>query len=92
MVVLALTRSAFEELRSTFGRVPSPIWVGAGVLTASELEQLRAAGVEITDFTRHIDPRNATEVEEALEMVAMHHPKHTIWVQRDPDLEVESGA
>ena len=82
MVVLALTRGGYDDLRKHTANIPSPLWVAAGVLSEPEIEQLRGAGVEVTDFTHQIIPSDTSAIEGAIETIAQHHPGQTIWVER----------
>jgi hypothetical protein len=84
MVVLALTRGGYDELRERTGAVPSPLWVGCGVLTEPELAQLRSSGIEVTKFNHPISPDDTSAIEGAIETIAQHHPGQTIWVERKP--------
>jgi hypothetical protein len=84
MVYFVLTRSGFEELISLQNRVPSPIWVNDGVLTPTELLDLRNSGVEVTNFVRLIDPEDMSAINEAIYTVQEHCPGKTIWVERAP--------
>lgn len=84
MVVLALTRSGYDELRRQTVGVPSPLWVASGVLTEPELVQLRSAGAEVTSFNHPISLSDTSAIERAIETIAEHHPGQTIWVERKP--------
>lgn len=86
MVYLILTRSGYDELIAQRGTTPSPLWVNEGVLSASELLELRAAGVEVTNFTRFIDPKSMNEIQEAIFTVQDHHAGQRVWVEYAPDL------
>lgn len=86
MVYLILTRRGYEEVLRELQRVPSPVWVNQGVLSAEELASVRAAGTAITDFTRFITPSSASAIEEAAATVREHHPNECIWVEYAADL------
>lgn len=86
MVYFVLTRSGYDELIAQIGSAPSPLWVNKGVLSASELLVLREDGVEVTDFTRFIDPQKMNEVQEAIFTVQDHHVGERVWVEYAPDL------
>ena len=86
MVYFVLTRAGYDELIAQRGSTPSPLWINDGVLSASELLELREAGVEVTNFTRFIDPQNVNEIEEAIFTVQDHHSGQRIWVEYAPDL------
>jgi hypothetical protein len=86
MVFLVLTRAGYDELRRFTKQVPSPLWVGDGVLSEQEIAALYADGVAVSNFNYTIDPRDESTVEEALQTVALHHPNETIWVERRHDV------
>ena len=54
MATLVLTRSGFDDIDKTLGRVPPQLWVNSDVLTEEELRELRESGHDVTHFTRHI--------------------------------------
>jgi hypothetical protein len=82
MVVLALTRDGFEELRLRMGGVSNPMWVGEGVLYDFEIEKLRAGGGDLSVLSYRIDPSDSAAIEGAIQTIAEHHPGHRIWVER----------
>ncbi|MDT7514839.1 hypothetical protein [Rhodoferax mekongensis] len=86
MVYLVFTRPGYDELIAQRGTTPSPLWVNVGVLSTTELFTLREAGVEVTNFTRVIDPHNVTEIQEAVFIVQDHHSGQRVWVEYAPDL------
>ena len=83
MTHFALTRNGYESLVSIFGKAPSPLWVNYGVLSESELSQLRAQGVDVTNFTRLIVRSNESGFENALHAIHEHHPELPIWVEHE---------
>ncbi len=85
MVYFALTRQGYDELIAQQGTTPSPLWVNEGVLSTAELLKLREAGVDVSHFTRFIDPHNATEIQEAIFTVQEHHPDQSVWVEYAPN-------
>lgn len=84
MTHFALTRKGFDQLVATLGRVPSPIWVNCGVLSAEELASIRSLGVEVTNFTSEIDRANTGEFEDAVDTILQHHPDQVLWVEHGP--------
>ena len=81
MIFLVFTRRGFDELSAAFGRVPSSLWVGGGVLSEMEIAELRSVGVSITDFSAPLDGGNPEIVRAALTAIAGHHPAETVWVE-----------
>jgi hypothetical protein len=86
MVFLVLSRAGFDELVRDRGRVPSPLWVTAGVLSDTELSELRSQGIDVTDFTWDLEPGDSLGLEVALDTVREHHPSEHIWVEYAPNL------
>ena len=82
MVFLALTRAGYDELTAKLDEVPSPIWVNAGVLSASEVSQLRADGVDLSCFTNPIDHSQPSALVNAVATISEHHPGQAIWVEQ----------
>ncbi len=70
-----------DDLLSQEGWASSPLWVNGGVLAESELERLRASGVDITNFTRLIDSTNAEAIDQAVCTIREHHPNENVWVE-----------
>ena len=91
MVIFALTRGGYDELRSHLKAQPSALWVGRGVLTDGEADELRGSGVMVTAFNRAIVPTDYEAIEGAVHTIAQHHPGQIIWVERKDDV-VESGT
>ena len=77
MTHFVLTRKCYEQLKASFGNFPFAFWVNDGVLSASELAELRAAGFSVTNFTTVIDPNCSTEVASAVVTIQQHHPNQS---------------
>ncbi|PAT42458.1 hypothetical protein [Vandammella animalimorsus] len=80
MVILATTRQGFESLRALIDTGAHPVWVGASVLTAGEIQTWRARGLDLTVFDHDIDPRHPGQLAAALDTVAEHYPGEVVWV------------
>ena len=78
MVVLILTRLGFDDMRSRVEAARDAVWVNAGVLSPTELAELRAAGWNLTDFVHRLDAANLAS---DIETVREHHPNQIIWVE-----------
>lgn len=50
MVFLTFIREGYEELISQLKKSTSPLWVNAGILSLTELEQLREKGNDVSSF------------------------------------------
>jgi hypothetical protein len=85
MIFLILTRLGYDELVAHLGQPSSPIWVNAGVLSTSELAQLRQMGCEVTDFVHVIDIHNISALETAIDTVQQHHTGQRVWIEYVPN-------
>lgn len=79
MVFFVISRRGFESY-SKLGSPKPPLWVSAGVLSAQELEALRAADVEVSDFSYALELDDSVGIEGAVETIREHHPGQTVWV------------
>ena len=86
LVFLALTRAGLDELRTQFGHLPSPLWVNDGLLSKTELAELRAKGADVTNFSYRIQPGDTAAIEAALAVISEHHAGQRIWVERQSDV------
>lgn len=83
MVFFALTRSGYEDFERYLGARPDiALWVNKGVMSPTELMQVRATGLSVTIFTRKIDAFDGTSVDEAVNTIREHHPSESIWIER----------
>jgi hypothetical protein len=77
----ALTRQGYDQLiKACGGRLPSPLWVNAGVLSPSEMADLRTQGLQVTDFVRAV-PLRGPGLVDAIDTIEEHHPGSSIWVE-----------
>jgi len=77
----ALTRQGYDQLIEVCGgSPPSPLWVNADALSSSELSELRARGLEVTNFNRAI-PFEGQSLVDAIGIIEEHHPGLSIWVE-----------
>jgi len=81
MVYLVLSRQGYDQLIAASGSPPSPLWVSGGVLSETELSDLRDSGLDVTDFHGRIDPADLEEVAEAVDTIRLHHPDRAVWVE-----------
>ncbi|PUA27200.1 MAG: hypothetical protein B0W54_20490 [Cellvibrio sp. 79] len=85
MVVFAITRAGYLELEPIIKTLKYPVWVGAGVLSNSELTELRHLGLNLTNFSYSIEPNNMETILDALADISAHHPGHRIWLECQPE-------
>lgn len=82
MVLFALTRQGLAELLGSSRSREVAIWVNHGLLATSDLDGLRADGVELTNFTRWIDPNDQAAIELAVQTIREHHPDQAVFVEQ----------
>ena len=79
MIYLVCSRQSYEQLAGSPAWPPTALWVSLGVLEPSELAELRAYGVAVTDFTKPIS-RDAAALADAVDTIREHHPGQVVWV------------
>lgn len=82
MIYFATSRQSYDQLATSSAWPPAALWVSFGVLTPSELTELRAKGLNVTDFTNPINPSDTSEMAmaDALETIREHHPGEAVWI------------
>lgn len=86
MIIFAHTRDGFKEIQNTILTSDATAWINNNILSPDEINELRANGVDITNFSHVIDPTDERSIEDALSIIAEHHPGRSIWVERINDL------
>lgn len=81
MVIFALTQDGYEEMADMIQSVEFSVWVNKGVLTDEEMNNLRGAGVSLTNFTYYVEPTKLDAILEAFATIGEHHPGERIWVE-----------
>jgi hypothetical protein len=81
MVIFVLTKVGFSDVSALAKEGNIPLWLNQGVLTQTEIDALRAIGLDVTDFTYKIDPKNEVQISEAIHTISEHHPGERIWVE-----------
>jgi len=82
MPLLALTRAGVAGAVQN-NEQADPIWIGSDVLSETEIQQLRAAGREVTVFIHAV--RTSDEIEDAIPTLREHHPNSTVWIEATPE-------
>ncbi len=77
MIYFVRSRQSYDQLAASCAWPPEELWVAPGILDATELETLRAAGVSITNF---VEPYDHSDLLGALETIREHHPVQAVWV------------
>jgi hypothetical protein len=80
MIYLVCSRQSYEQLAGSPAWPPAALWVSLGVLEPSELAELRACGVAVTDFTKTISSGDAAALADAIDTIREHHPGQAVWV------------
>jgi hypothetical protein len=81
MIFFVLTKSGYVELVAKLGRAFSTIWLNAGILSESEIADLRQTGVSVTVFKSAFTANNIADYLTALATIQEHHPGEQIWVE-----------
>lgn len=81
MVFLVLTREGCHAIADVAENERNSIWVNAGVLSDTELEKLRMDGIDIMNFTVHIDPTDVDQIRKHIHMVSLHNAGEKLWVE-----------
>ncbi|GLQ98206.1 hypothetical protein [Dyella mobilis] len=81
LILFALTKRGLGDLLAVARQSRTLIWVNHGIVDASELERLRADGIDLTHFTRWIDPFDREAVLVAVTTIREHHPDGAIFVE-----------
>lgn len=85
MVVFVITREGYIELELIIKTFNYPVWVGAGVLSTSELAELRNLGLDLTELSYAIEPNDMETILGALDTIALHHPEQRVWLEYQPE-------
>ena len=80
MICFVTSRQSYDQLAASSAWPPAVLWIAFGVLDPSELTNLRASGLAVTEFTSPFDPSDLAEMADALDTVREHHPGQAVWV------------
>ncbi len=81
MVIVILTRAGFVDVRERLIALRCPVWTNGGVLSATEVKELRDEGIDLSVFSGKFDPANNESLEAMLDTVELHHPEDCLWVE-----------
>ncbi|MEJ1962223.1 MAG: hypothetical protein WDO56_12030 [Gammaproteobacteria bacterium] len=81
MVFLAMTRQGFEGYCQLSSGSRASLWIPGGVLAPEELSELRARGLDVTNFGSEIRPGDVGAVADAISTIREHHPNEPLWVE-----------
>jgi phosphatidate phosphatase APP1 len=81
MVFLVLTRDGLDQLKARFGRVPSPLWIGHGLLSDAEIGGMRSSGVQVGMLAGPVDTGSSYAIGDAVRLIQEQHPGSRVWVE-----------
>jgi hypothetical protein len=81
MVLLILTPFGLPEAIEAAKTANASVWLNAGLLETIKVAELRAAGLDLTVFTRWVDPQDSAEVDDAVSTMREHHPGRMLFVE-----------
>jgi hypothetical protein len=81
MVLLILTPFGLPEVTEAAKIANASVWLNAGLLETTKVAELRAEGLDLTVFTRWVDPEDIAEVDDALSTMREHHPGVMLFVE-----------
>lgn len=84
MIYFVHSRQSYDQLVTSAAWPPSALWISLGVMERSELADLRASGIAVTDLNRAIDPDDAAALAGVIETIREHHPGQVVWVDGLP--------
>lgn len=87
MVIFVATLEGYRELETIILTGKYPVWVGAGVLTENEIDEVRERGVNLTNFLYPVDIESSQVVDQALGTIALHHHNDRIWSECRPCMD-----
>ncbi|MET3653224.1 hypothetical protein [Dyella japonica] len=82
MVLFALAKYGLSEVLDLARGSGSAVWVNHGLLDIVKLGELRAEGLDLTNFVHWVDPAAAAAVRAAVEAIREHHPNQVLYVER----------
>ncbi|MGZ5580650.1 MAG: hypothetical protein ACXWGW_16370 [Methylobacter sp.] len=81
MVFFVLSREGLESCLSIGANISASLWIPAGILSQSELDELRSSELSITNFNYEIGLDASEVIDAAVQTIKEHHPNEVIWVQ-----------
>jgi hypothetical protein len=81
MVLLILTPFGLPEVIEAAKIANASVWLNAGLLETAKVAEVRADGLDLTVFTRWVDPEDIAEVDDALSTIREHHPARMLFVE-----------
>jgi len=83
VIFLATTHEGLLEAVTLAGPTHSPVWCGAGLADATDVDAMRRHGRALTVFAYALDSADA--IEDALATIAEHHPGERVWIEWLPE-------
>jgi hypothetical protein len=79
---LALTRSGVASVVQD-DRQSCSLWIGSGILSEVEVQNLRSAGFDVSVFIHAV--WTDEEIEDAIPTLREHHPNEAVWIEATPE-------
>ena len=76
MVFVVLTRAGFDAVQPRVVVEADAVWANAGVLSESEVAQLRGSGWNLTTWS---NPLDVNDLFDEFDTMRLHHPGQAIW-------------
>lgn len=80
MVFLAITQHGLKEAIHLAKSTNVALWCGADAITDTEYKKL--AGVQLSRFDYTLFGETAEVVQDAVDTIAEHHPRESVWVEQ----------
>lgn len=80
MIGFASSKDSYRQLAASSAWPPDTLWILPDVLTAEEIDRLRAAGIKLTCFTHAFDASDKAALAIAVGIIQEHHPEQPVWV------------
>ena len=79
MIYFAHSRNSYDQLIASSAWPPAALWVSPGLLAATELAELRASGLSVTEFTGPVGHSGYVTLADAVDTIREHHPGQVVW-------------
>ncbi|MGA6827821.1 hypothetical protein ACO9S2_09440 [Nitrospira sp. NS4] len=81
IVYFVLEPEAAQEVIEVANKIGAAVWVGLDAMTHEEHYRIASEGVNLTRFEYPLSGADEETIQDALEMVKLHHPGESVWVQ-----------
>ena len=81
MVFVVFTRAGYDEVESCIAQSGASVWVNGDVLSDQEIMATCGSGITISTFSGMLDPNDDVAIQNAIAVIAEHHPGERLWVE-----------